>query len=264
MTLRLAAILCGALLFVAWGCDQDTSKKGTDGGKGATAAAGGLKELKITDTHVGKGATAEKGDKVYVVYTGRLKDGTTFDSNNKPSGTPYSFVLGDGPVIEGWHKGLVGMRVGGDRHLEIPSKMAYGDQAAPGGTIPAGSDLYFDVRLLDVVKKGEENVYDKKDLKVGSGAEATNGSKITIHYKASLVNGHVFDDTHLRDKPETFKLGNEEVIKGLDYGLVGMKVGGKRQLRIPPDIGYGTYGLNGVAADSVVIFEVELLKVEKG
>lgn len=105
-------------------------------------------ELKTKDLVVGKGAQAKTGDKVSVHYTGRLTDGTKFDSSLDRK-QPFEFVLGQGQVIKGWDEGVVGMKVGGKRELIIPPEMGYGDQGA-GGVIPPGAVLKFEVQLLDV------------------------------------------------------------------------------------------------------------------
>lgn len=116
----------------------------------ATAPAAKVEELKIEDTKVGTGAVAAAADSpsVTVHYTGTLLDGTKFDSS--VGGKPFTFVLGAGQVIQGWDKGLEGMKVGGKRKLTIPAAMAYGASAV--GTIPANSTLLFDVELLKVEK----------------------------------------------------------------------------------------------------------------
>ncbi|MFH1263938.1 MAG: FKBP-type peptidyl-prolyl cis-trans isomerase [Pseudomonadota bacterium] len=104
-------------------------------------------ELQIKDLNVGKGAAATAGKRVSVHYTGTLTNGTKFDSS-LDRGTPFEFTLGAGEVIQGWDKGVAGMKVGGKRHLVIPPSLGYGANAV--GTIPANSTLVFDVELLGV------------------------------------------------------------------------------------------------------------------
>jgi FKBP-type peptidyl-prolyl cis-trans isomerase len=104
--------------------------------------------LKIEDLVVGTGAAAKAGDQVSVHYTGWLTDGTKFDSS-LDRGEPFAFTLGQGQVIEGWDKGVEGMKVGGKRKLTIPPDMAYGDQGA-GEVIPPNAVLVFEVELLAV------------------------------------------------------------------------------------------------------------------
>jgi hypothetical protein len=103
---------------------------------------------------------------------------------------------------------------------------------------------------------------ETKDVKVGSGAEAKAGDRVTVHYTGTLTNGTKFDSSVDRGQPYTFTLGSGTVIKGWDQGLVGMKAGGKRQLTIPPHLGYGAVDKGTIPPNSTLKFDVELLKVE--
>lgn len=105
-------------------------------------------ELKIEDIVVGSGAEAVSGKSVTVHYTGTLTDGTKFDSS-LDRGTPYTFILGAGEVIQGWDQGVAGMKVGGKRKLTIPPSLGYGAEGA-GDQIPPNSTLIFEVELLKV------------------------------------------------------------------------------------------------------------------
>lgn len=101
------------------------------------------------------------------------------------------------------------------------------------------------------------------DLEVGSGAEATAGQTVVVHYRGTLDDGTQFDASYDRGTPFPFPLGAGRVIKGWDEGVQGMKVGGKRKLVIPPDLGYGARGAGGVIPpNATLIFEVELLEVK--
>jgi peptidylprolyl isomerase len=100
------------------------------------------------------------------------------------------------------------------------------------------------------------------DLKEGTGATARRESFVTVHYTGWLENGKKFDSSLDRKQPFSFPLGGGRVIKGWDEGVAGMKVGGKRKLIIPPQLGYGARGAGGVIPpNATLIFEVELLKV---
>jgi FKBP-type peptidyl-prolyl cis-trans isomerase FkpA len=101
-----------------------------------------------------------------------------------------------------------------------------------------------------------------QDLKVGDGAEAVKGKKVSVHYTGWLTNGTKFDSSKDRGDPFEFPLGGGRVIKGWDEGVQGMKVGGKRKLTIPPGLGYGARGAGGVIPpNATLVFEVELLGV---
>ena len=103
----------------------------------------------------------------------------------------------------------------------------------------------------------------KGDLVTGSGPTASVGDKVTVHYTGTLTDGTVFDSSRSRGAPFAFTLGAGEVIKGWDEGVAGMKVGGTRKLTIAPDFAYGDRAVGPIPANSILIFEVELLGVEK-
>ena len=101
-----------------------------------------------------------------------------------------------------------------------------------------------------------------EDQVVGSGPEAVRGKQVTVHYTGWLTDGKKFDSSKDRGAPFSFGLGRGQVIDGWDQGVAGMKVGGKRKLTIPPEMGYGKAGAGGVIPpNATLVFEVELLGV---
>ena len=103
-----------------------------------------------------------------------------------------------------------------------------------------------------------------EDVTVGTGAEAKAGDKVTVNYVGTLDNGQKFDSSYDRNQPFTFTLGAGQVIKGWDLGVAGMKVGGKRNLTIPPELGYGASGFPPVIPPNATLhFTVELLSVNQ-
>lgn len=107
-------------------------------------------ELQIETTQKGSGERLTKaGDTISVQYTGKLTDGTKFDSSYDRDGTPFSFTVGAGQVIAGWDQGLLNMQVGEKRTLTIPSSLGYGARGA-GGVIPPNATLVFDVELVSI------------------------------------------------------------------------------------------------------------------
>ena len=102
-----------------------------------------------------------------------------------------------------------------------------------------------------------------EDVVVGTGAEATAGKTVSVHYTGWLTDGKKFDSSKDRGEPFQFTLGRGHVIEGWDRGVAGMKVGGKRKLTIPPDQGYGPMGMPGaIPPNATLLFEVELLGVK--
>lgn len=111
------------------------------------AAGGELTSMIVDDVTIGEGTSVTKGDTVTVQYIGRLQNGQEFD-NSYTRGMPFTFTVGEGKVIQGWDEGVVGMRVGGQRILVIPSDMAYGKSGY--GPIPGGATLVFSIELLEI------------------------------------------------------------------------------------------------------------------
>lgn len=151
---RIALTSCIALL-AAIGASSCTKKEKPADATSVTATTeaaktGTVTQLKTEDLVTGSGAEAVNGANVTVHYTGWLTNGTKFDSS-VDRGEPFRFRLGEGRVIQGWEKGVLGMKVGGKRRLTIPSDMGYGEQGAPP-VIPPNATLIFEVELLNVEK----------------------------------------------------------------------------------------------------------------
>ncbi|HVV39265.1 MAG TPA: FKBP-type peptidyl-prolyl cis-trans isomerase [Candidatus Paceibacterota bacterium] len=125
---------------------NDLASSGTTGQSNDATGLGQVTQLVVQDETVGTGAEAKLGDTVSVNYTGKLEDGTVFDTSVGKA--PISFVLGAGTVIPGWEQGLQGMKQGGRRLLIIPPALGYG--ASGYGPIPPNATLVFEVELVKV------------------------------------------------------------------------------------------------------------------
>lgn len=140
-----AALLC-VLVFFTFGFYQGPTLTSVTNSTIPTAmpkATG----LKIEDIQEGTGEAVKSGDTIVIHYKGTLTNGTTFDSSYD-RGQPFETTIGVGQVIEGWDKGIIGLKVGGKRTLTIPPDMGYGERAA--GDIPPNSTLIFEVELLEI------------------------------------------------------------------------------------------------------------------
>jgi FKBP-type peptidyl-prolyl cis-trans isomerase len=105
----------------------------------------------------------------------------------------------------------------------------------------------------------EPSLFRVEDILVGAGDPAVAGDTLTVHYIGTLDNGQVFDDSYARGTPFTFRLGAGGVIRGWDLGLVGIRVGGKRRLIVPPELAYGTQGQGPIPPNATLHFDVELV-----
>lgn len=115
------------------------------------------------------------------------------------------------------------------------------------------------VVLADAQKHGPPG-FAIVEMARGQGRVAAKGDTVSLHYKGTLTNGTVFDDSHKR-APFEFEVGAGRVIKGFDRGVTGMRVGGKRRVTIPPDMGYGPQAMGNIPASSTLVFEIELLSI---
>lgn len=152
ISVLVAAIVLGGVFYYVKAEDStntmDTTSNNTNTDSNTPTPTSSFTELGKVDTVVGTGAEAVPGKTLKVNYTGKLLDGTVFDTSLKDGREPFEFTLGGGQVIQGWDLGFAGMKVGGKRTLNIPYSLGYGAQGS--GPIKPYSDLIFEVELLEV------------------------------------------------------------------------------------------------------------------
>lgn len=204
-------------------------------------------ELQITDLTDGSGPEAIVGDTVVVHYVGvRSADGVEFD-NSYDRGEPYDVLIGAGNVIEGWDTGLVGVRAGMRRQLDIPASMAYGDQGA-GEVIRPGDAITFVIDVVAVLAtsdaadepqvevEGADNVevIAITDLVDGTGVAPTEGDQVAIRLIAYRADTGEKLDTTWGAPPLVFSWTvDTDAYPGLVAAVKDMKVGGRRLVQIP-------------------------------
>ena len=232
-------------------------------------------ELLIEDLVVGSGSPGGVGDFLIMDYVGvSYSTGLQFDAS-WDRGSPFPFELGAGRVIQGWDQGIVGMSVGGRRSLTIPPELAYGENGSGSGSIGPNETLVFVVDLIASVPANLEKPtealtsestteLETNDISEGSGAIVQPGNVVYIHYVGvSASTGEQFDSSWDRGRSEFigYISGTGNVIQGLDEGLLGMQVGGRRTVVIPPDLAYGENGAGDglIAPNETLIFTVDLL-----
>jgi peptidylprolyl isomerase len=238
-----------------------------------TKSATGLQYFDITK---GDGTAAAKSSNVSTHFTLWVKAASGYDYvvASEPS-TPIAFVVGRGDkVFPGWDEGVIGMKVGGKRYLEIPSELGLGAQGS-GTIIPPNATLVMEISLVSsrdpqvATKVDDKNFVTTPsglkyyDLKPGTGAKPAVGQTVVVQYTGWLQDGTQFDTSVDSGTPFSFQLGTGNVIPGWDEGVAGMQVGGKRQLVIPPALAYGDAGAgNVIPPNSTLIFEVELVEIK--
>ena len=228
--------------------------------------------LQYYDITVGEGDMPVEGQEVVVNYIAWLQDGEQFiASSENEGGEPLTFAIGSDAVFPGWEEGVTTMQKGGRRLLVIPADLALGEEG--GGSIPPGATLLMEVELIDILPLVLPTSVDEADFTTtesglmyydiveGDGEEAVSGMSVTVNYTGWLTNNIKFDSSLDAGTPFTFTLGTGGVIPGWDEGVAGMKVGGKRQLVIPSELGYGETGGGSIPPNATLIFEVELLEV---
>lgn len=217
----------------------------------------------------GDGEFAKDGDQVFVHYSGVLEDGSVFDSSYE-RGEPISFRLGTGQVIAGWEEGIKMLRKGDKATFVIPPHLAYGENAI--GPIPANATLTFNVELVDLRKPSAPlntesiaGITTEEGVKVfilreGSGIKLEPNMRVKLHYNGFLENDTLFDSSYERGNPIEFVLGRGMVIRGLEYGIEHVKVGGQAKIWIPFHLAYGEQGRGPIPAQANLIFDVEVLE----
>jgi FKBP-type peptidyl-prolyl cis-trans isomerase len=229
--------------------------------------------LKVTTLKPGAGPAAVKGDTVVVYYIGvRSRDGVEFD-NNYDSGQPFSVQLGAGSVIKGWDQGLIGVQAGSRVQLDIPSALAYGAQAQ-GDVIGANEDLTFVLDVLAVVPatdpKAEPVLVIKPtkvtelttdDLVTGTGSTAATSQNVTFNYIFYRADTGAKLFSSWSSQPASIPLVHDGQLDCLIDGLVGMKVGGRREITCPAAKVFGGQGNTslGIPAGVDLVMVADLL-----
>ena len=206
-------------------------------------------KLVVTDVREGTGPAAVAGDTLIVRYVGvRSVDGTRFDTNFAPGKQPFELQLGAGAVIKGWDEGLVGVKEGGERQLDVPADLAYGAQPPSTDVIKPNDALSF---VVDVIKvfpgstKADQpkitltptgNVGTQKvtDLVEGTGATPVTGSSVALRLVLYRADTGAELTTTWGGPALVFDFGpTTTTYPGFITAITGMKVGGRRQVQIP-------------------------------
>ncbi|KAL3053386.1 hypothetical protein OYC64_005840 [Pagothenia borchgrevinki] len=189
-----------------------------------------------------------------------FEDGKKFDSSYD-RGKALISQVGFGRLIAGMDRGLQGMCVNEKRRITIPPHLAYGSIGA-GGVIPPDAVLVYDILLLDIWNN--EDKVDIRSFGKPAGCKRTTNTSdfIRYHYNGTLLSGAAFDSSYARNSTYDAYLGQGDLIKGMDEGLLGMCVGERRIIIVPPFLAYGETGHGtSVPPQATLVFEVLLVDV---
>lgn len=238
------------------------------------AAALGAELVKVDVTPC-DGAEIPPGSKVTVHYVGRVQGAEQPFDSSRAREQAAKFTIGKGELITGWEQGMHGMSVGCTRRLVVPPALAFGEKGRPP-VIPENATLEFEIELLALefgrapplapraVPAWEETATGVRyhDFVVGDGAMPEPGQEVTVEYTLWLPDGTRVDSSLDRAGPFSYRAGRGQVIKGWEEAVLGMRVGGVRQFRVPYRLGYGVQGRPPtIPPKSELVFEVTLVRV---
>ena len=230
--------------------------------------------FKFEDIVIGTGDAAVPGDRITIRYVAWLWEcgGGDVDGRGVPENKgqqvdsgEFEFVMGVGAVLRAFEEGLVNMRVGGLRRMQVPPAYGLGGEGA--GNIPPNSTLVIEMELLAVRPYVTDSApFQIIDLKEGNGTTAANGDMLTIDYAGWLYDASEPDgkgrQAELNNEGFRFNLGRGDVIEGWDQGLPGMRTNGKRRLIIPPHLAYGRRGkMPQIPPHATLVYDITLRNV---
>jgi len=238
--------------------------------EGATTTASGLQYVEVITAD---GSKPQVGDIVTLNYIAALPDGTEF-GNSYTQGGPIRAILGRGQLLDGWEEGVLLMSEGSTIRMLLPPELAFGSEGY--GMIPPDSQILMVVELVSIEKppvpvevSQEELTITESglgyyDIEVGDGDEALDGFSVTHHFTLWVKgeNENIYIGTSRNSQPIIFEIGKgDKVFPGWEEGATNMKVGGKRLLVIPPELGLGQMGSGEIPPNATLIMEIELVEV---
>ncbi|XP_006887670.1 PREDICTED: peptidyl-prolyl cis-trans isomerase FKBP9 isoform X2 [Elephantulus edwardii] len=197
--------------------------------------------------------TVHSGDFVRYHYVGTFPDGQKFDSSYDRDST-FNVFVGKGQLIAG----LLGMCVGEKRIITIPPFLAYGENG-DGKDIPGQASLVFDVALLDLHNPKDGISIENKVVPADCERRSQSGDFLRYHYNGTLLDGTFFDSSYSRNRTFDTYIGQGYVIPGMDEGLLGVCIGEKRRIVVPPHLGYGEEGRGNIPGSAVLVFDIHVI-----
>ncbi|XP_048416417.1 peptidyl-prolyl cis-trans isomerase FKBP10-like [Stegostoma tigrinum] len=200
----------------------------------------------------------QSGDFIRYHYNGTFADGKKFDSSYDHSNT-FNVEVGKGRLIPGMDKAVLGMCVNERRRIVIPPHLGYGSQGVDN-VIPPDTTLYFDIILHDIWNHNDKVQTKTLHRPAVCNRTVQSSDYVRYHYNGTLLNGTLFDSSHNRMSTYDTYVGIGWLIKGMDEGLLGMCVGERRMIIIPPFLAYGETGYGSdIPPQASLVFDTLLL-----
>uniref|UniRef100_A0A4W6F0X3 peptidylprolyl isomerase n=1 Tax=Lates calcarifer TaxID=8187 RepID=A0A4W6F0X3_LATCA len=202
--------------------------------------------------------TTVASDFVRYHYNGTLLSGEAFDSSYSRNNT-YNTYLGQGDLIKGMDEGLLGMCVGERRIIIVPPFLAYGEDGY-GTLVPPQATLVFEVLLVDMFNPKDDLIVEVKEVPEGCTRRTVTGDYIRYHYNGTFQDGTAFDSSYQRNSTYNTYIGMGYVIQGVDKALLGLCIGEKRRITVPPHMAYGEDGVGDlIPGSAVLVFDIHVI-----
>ncbi|GAA6217977.1 peptidyl-prolyl cis-trans isomerase FKBP10-like [Lates japonicus] len=202
--------------------------------------------------------TTMASDFVRYHYNGTLLSGEAFDSSYSRNNT-YNAYLGQGDLIKGMDEGLLGMCVGERRIIIVPPFLAYGEDGY-GTLVPPQATLVFEVLLVDMFNPKDDLIVVAKEVPEGCTRRTVTGDYIRYHYNGTFQDGTAFDSSYQRNSTYNTYIGMGYVIQGVDKALLGLCIGEKRRITVPPHMAYGEDGVGDlIPGSAVLVFDIHVI-----
>ncbi|XP_069565199.1 peptidyl-prolyl cis-trans isomerase FKBP10-like [Brachyistius frenatus] len=215
-------------------------------------------QIRTLSKAAGCSRTAATMDFVRYHYNGTLLSGQAFDSSYSRNAT-YDTYLGQGDLIKGMDKGLLGACVGERRVIIVPPFLAYGESGY-GTQVPPQATLVFEVLMVDVFNPKDDVTAKVREVPKGCTRRTASGDYIRYHYNGTFQDGTAFDSSYQRNNTYNTYIGMGYVIKGMDKALLGLCMGEKRRITIPPHMAYGEEGVGDlIPGSAVLVFDIHVI-----
>ena len=209
-------------------------------------------------------AAAAGGGTTWWLLRPQADEAKAVQAGSTPLAAPQPATAGGSLAVDSSASGVQGVALGGQTPSGSASSAGSGSRSSASGSGGSSSEYAPTAKELAdyaAFKSGSDVHYF--DYQPGNGSEAKAGQQLVVNYRGWLADGRKFDDSYAKGQPFVFTIGQHKVITGFEVGALGMKVGGRRRVVIPPSGGYGAAGKDSVPPDALLVFDIELVAVQE-